>query len=297
MLAPKECTLLHVLVKLQYSSCILTTFCSTYIGVASGFGIGEVFSRFSSPNGKLVGNYSPIPSLFNKKATQIKAAKEELIRTISCTKNGKESSLDIQKQVLSLVDFLETNDPASPTLLTDSTEVPIIDGLWYLQYTQPSNLGDDAADIPTWKPATSSLDVVSKLDTRQANNQGTVSFLGTIAVDTSEKLTTQSIDIRNSRVTNFVEQNMFTVEVSGSFELDTVPNRVIVSFDKCEITFRSTGLVLDLSFLFDLRSFLKGGLKAGGWLETTYIDEEMRIGRGNRGSLFVLTRDKSVVSP
>ncbi|WP_040655771.1 PAP/fibrillin family protein [Rubidibacter lacunae] len=29
-----------------------------------------------------------------------------------------------------------------------------------------------------------------------------------------------------------------------------------------------------------------------GWLEITYLDEDLRIGRGNNGSLFVLTKEK-----
>jgi PAP_fibrillin len=271
------------------------------VSSTSAFEIGKVLSRFSSSPAAsaLVGKESPLPSLFNNinKVPRVETAKKELLQTISSTKNGKESPLETQKQVLSLVDFLETQAPASPTLLIDPKESKLIDGLWYLQYTQPSDLGEETGGIPTWQPKSSNLEVVSKLDTRQANNRGTVSFLGTVAVDTSNRLTTQTIDIANSRVTNFVEQNLFTVEVAGSYELDTVPNRVIVSFDKCEIAIKSNGFVLDLSGIFDLRSFLKGGIKAGGWLETTYIDEDIRIGRGNRGSLFVLTREKGAVTP
>lgn len=30
--------------------------------------------------------------------------------------------------------------------------------------------------------------------------------------------------------------------------------------------------------------------RSAGWLETTYLDEELRIGRGNKDSLFVLTK-------
>ena len=31
--------------------------------------------------------------------------------------------------------------------------------------------------------------------------------------------------------------------------------------------------------------------RENGWLETTYVDEQWRIGRGNKGTLFILTRD------
>jgi hypothetical protein len=199
-----------------------------------------------------------------------------------------------------MVNFLETKSPASPTLLTNGAEAQKIDGQWYLQYTQPSEL-EGVTDIPTWKPADSTMEVVSKLDTRAANNQGSVSvtFLGSVKVDTSEKLTTQTIDIQQARVTNFVDQDAFTVQVAGGFELDeSVANRVIVSFDTAKITLKNLNdFVLDLSVLFKVRAFLKGGVTAGGWLETTYIDDDVRIGRGNRGSLFVLTRDRGAVAP
>ena len=32
-----------------------------------------------------------------------------------------------------------------------------------------------------------------------------------------------------------------------------------------------------------------------GWLEITYLDEDMRVGRGNEGNVFVLTKEASIV--
>ncbi|MBR8830626.1 MAG: hypothetical protein N5P05_000872 [Chroococcopsis gigantea SAG 12.99] len=32
--------------------------------------------------------------------------------------------------------------------------------------------------------------------------------------------------------------------------------------------------------------------RSGGWLEVTYLDEDLRIGRGNQGSVFVLAKEK-----
>jgi hypothetical protein len=255
-----------------------------------GFQLANLSSFFTSAGNKKIG----LPS---SSSPQVDTAKDQLLQTISNTKNGKDATLETQKLVLRLVDFLESTAPVSKTLLTDPKEAQEIDGVWYLQYTQPSDIGTTSDDIKQWTPETSNLELVSKLDTKQANNKGAVSFLGTVKVDTSDKLTTQTIDIENGRIGNFVEQDSFTVKVEGGYELDSVPNRVIVSFEKCEITFKSNGFVLDLSFLFALRALFKGGVRASGWLETTYLDQDIRIGRGNRGSLFVLTRDRAAVSP
>ena len=55
-------------------------------------------------------------------------------------------------------------------------------------------------------------------------------------------------------------------------------------------------IVLDLGFLFNLQA-LVAGTDENGWLETTYLSDRVRIGRGNKGSLFVLTRDLDSVKP
>ena len=248
------------------------------------FEIRKVFSKFTS---------TP-PTLSAKKELQLK--KELLLQTISSTKNGKESPIDTQILVLGLVDYLETNAPASESLFTNPTEVEAVDGVWYLQYTQPSELeGVDVEKL--WKAKESTLQITKKLDARKANNEGTVSFLGVVSVETGDKLTTQSIGVEDKTFANSVEQDFGTIQVKGSFELDySIPNRIIAAFDTGILTFKN-GFEIDFSFLFTLRAALKGGLKAGGWLETTYLDEDVRIGRGNRGSLFILTRDKNMVIP
>lgn len=226
----------------------------------------------------------------------IQTARNELLETISNTQNGKEASLSTQIKVLGLVDYLETKARVSETLLTDPSQAEAIDGLWYLQYTQPSEPEgvDLENDIVPWKPSQSSLEYTKKLDTRKANNEGSVSFLGVVKVDTSNKVTTQTIGVKEKLFANAVQQDFGTIRVEGTFELDSVPNRIIAAFDKGTLSLNE-GPVLDFSFLFALRALFKGGLKAGGWLETTYLDESVRIGRGNRGSLFVLTRDQTDV--
>mmetsp|Transcript_3950 Transcript_3950/g.8619 ORF Transcript_3950/g.8619 Transcript_3950/m.8619 type:complete len:295 (-) Transcript_3950:1409-2293(-) len=262
----------------------------------SAFEIGKIFSKFGSSASALSIPGADRTNGINSPLVQ--TAKRELLETISNTENGKESPLETQIRVLGLVDYLETKAPVSKTLLTDPSESDLVDGTWFLQYTQPSEPEgvDMENDIQPWTPEESSLDVTKQLDTRKANNEGAVSFLGVVRVDTSNKLTTQTIGVEEKIFANAVEQDFGTIQVKGFFEFDSVPNRIIASFDNGTLTLKN-GFVIDFSFLFALRATLKGGVKAGGWLETTYVDDEIRIGRGNRGSLFVLSRDKDTVTP
>lgn len=134
----------------------------------------------------------------------------------------------------------------------------------------------------------------SKIDTRKANIQGSVRA-GSLNVDTSNRLTTQTISVQGQSIENNVEQDFGKVTVGGSFRVsDTVKTRAVVAFDRADIALKS-GVVLRLGFLFSIIAAFRGGIKDNGWLETTYLDDEIRIGRGNKGSLFILTRKNDAV--
>ena len=138
---------------------------------------------------------------------------------------------------------------------------------------------------------------------------GDISAQG-VKFGTQEKVTTQSLafdDDGGVRITNVIRDgdpsshpplSLSRVEVGGEAMLDKrVSNRVNVKFDKSLLTLSinafEVGLKfdLDISFIFLAVSFARSlGAMDGSsaWLDTTYIDESCRVGRGNKGSLFVL---------
>jgi hypothetical protein len=218
--------------------------------------------------------------------------KKAILEAVSFTNNGKDATPEQQAATLQLVRKLETESPPSSDILSDPKESTILDGTWYLQYTSPSEV-EGAENFPdAWKPEKNG-ELVPSLENQTFEAQGSISA-GGIQVDTSNKVVKQIFDIEASRVLNDVALDWGRVCVGGGFrKSDKIPNRAIVSFDTCQLILNN-GLTLNFNFLFAVLAVVRQ-TKDLGWLETTYIDEEMRIGRGNKGTMFVLTRDLDAV--
>ncbi len=216
----------------------------------------------------------------------------QLLQTIRNTGNGKNADIEKQVRVLSIVRQMETLTPPSPTLLSNLTEAKsLLDGEWYLQYTAPSEI-DGVHSDDKWV-AMDASEGESNIETRQFNTAGSVSG-GGIPVDASNAVAVQSFDVENSRVKNVITTGFGVVTVGGTYSQSaSSPLRAVVAFDTAKIGL-SIGPTVDLSFLFDIRAAVKGSRNAG-WLETTYISKDVRIGRGNKGSVFILTRDRDAV--
>lgn len=196
--------------------------------------------------------------------------------------------------MLSLVRTLETEFPSPRTLLTDSSIAnDLLDGTWYLQYTSPSNVGDKDAFPNSWKPQIA--DENSNIPTKQFNAQGSISAAG-IKVDTSNRVVKQNIDVQKSRIANVIGFDWGRVQVSGAYRPSSnVVNRALVAFDTALFDVND-GPTINLGFLFSAIAFFRR-TKDNGWLETTFIDKDIRIGRGNKGTMFVLTREADAVKP
>jgi hypothetical protein len=97
------------------------------------------------------------------------------------------------------------------------------------------------------------------------------------------------------RVLNDVALDWGKVVVSGGIsQSSSVPTRALVKFDTAEISIKN-GPSINIGGLFSLIRTVRGATE-DGWLETTFINENMRIGRGNKGTMFVLTREVDAVA-
>ena len=240
------------------------------------------------PNFKPVLQYSttngaPAPA-FSSKQNDLERG---LIRAIDGTQNGKTADRLTQEKVLSIVKELEKSFAPKETLLTNPKDADILDGDWWLQFT----MNDDSFTVVDGSEGD------SKISTKQFKKdaQGSISA-GGIKVDNNGgdgNPARQSFDVANGRVVNEIETGIGLVTVGIAFRpSESVPRRALAAFDTGTIATK-LGVTISLDWIFDLRAKIKGS-KESGWIETTYVSPSMRLGRGNKGSLFILTRDKDL---
>lgn len=258
--------------------------------------LSSTVSAYTFQLPKFLGGGGGSPSkVFGSQKSNINVQKAAILEAVSFTNNGKTATEEQQSDVLRKVRQLETEQP--PRSLDDPEFAKLLDGTWYLHYTSPSIVGDADEFPDSWKPA-SAAEGDSNIETRQFNAQGSISA-GGVTVDTSNKVVKQIYDVANGQVFNEVNLDWGQVVVSGAFrQSPNIPNRAIISFDTVLLRLGDgdNPITLNLGFLFSVLAIVRGS-GDNGWLETTFLDDEMRIGRGNKGTMFVLTRDPEDVKP
>lgn len=127
------------------------------------------------------------------------------------------------------------------------------------------------------------------------NNLEDVGILSERDVENFVK-STQAIDLKKKRIRNVVafEANnptpffskngktygFITVDVKGSAN-DDDPRRIDVKFDQFRVAITNSPIDITLPL---------GVIGPTGWLRTGYIDDDIRITRGHKGSVFILSR-------
>lgn len=109
----------------------------------------------------------------------------------------------------------------------------------------------------------------------------------------SSFISSQAIDLKKQRVRNVVsfeannplpfgkdQKGLITVDVRFWPNNDDA-RKVDVKFDSCRLTLRDSPFDVNLPL---------GIIGPTGWLRTGYIDEDIRITRGHKGSVFILSR-------
>eukprot|EP00617_Octactis_speculum_P000513 CAMPEP_0185775414 /NCGR_PEP_ID=MMETSP1174-20130828/81963_1 /TAXON_ID=35687 /ORGANISM="Dictyocha speculum, Strain CCMP1381" /LENGTH=272 /DNA_ID=CAMNT_0028462979 /DNA_START=25 /DNA_END=843 /DNA_ORIENTATION=+ len=207
------------------------------------------------------------------------AAKAALLDAVVAAKTSPSDSTEDAVRIA--FTRVEEVAPAKETLLDDEAAITRLDGEWVLEYTVAAFdvKGGDGEEG----------------EENMRGVRGSVNATG-ITVDTSAAgtRTTQTFDFAAGRVANNIAQpgpfgvGTVQLQVAGSFQRSNESGRrANVRFDNLNIKYGP----IDATFawLFAVVDLIKKD-KQTQWLETTHLSKTMRLGRGNKGSIFVLTR-------
>jgi len=197
-----------------------------------------------------------------------------------------------KREILNAFKVLEDAAPVGDDLLL-SDAASLADGRWTLLGTIASKVDDEE-------------ELVESGAANVVNASGIA-----VAADTARK-PVQQIDVARNRIGNELYRPLpfgqnAIIRVAASFTPrpeQASGRRAYVDFDSLDIFLeKEEGAirVLSLGFIFELlrriRPLRNNGDTDGPWLETTYLNERLRLGRGNRGSIFVLERRDDAGGP
>ncbi|CAL5227493.1 g10474 [Coccomyxa viridis] len=199
--------------------------------------------------------------------TAVEGLKSELKRAVANTRRGKKATVEQQKEILRRVMALEAQNPTK-----DPASSPLLSGNWSLLYTGPGKDDDE-----TWEKRTGGVEgpVLAALRPLSAN-----------AV--SSRGITQVIDAEGGTVQNVADFRIAN-SINGYLNVEGTVAPVEGSGEAVRVDVKFTAFCLKIGALPQLKVPL-GWSNPTGWVDTTYLDNDTRIGRGDKGSVFVTAR-------
>ena len=250
-----------------------------------------------------------------------------MLGVIAGTARGKTATHEQRLEVLAIVDKIEKASPPFSDLYENPAYHDLVDGWWHLQYTSPSFLGEEEEEVRDFprlehivythtmllpgrfshtflslrttnqQPvAQHAKEGDSNIPTERFDAKGSVSASG-IKVDISNKKSSQLVDTKQMRVTNRLELGSYGyLTVAGAIRPSpNVNHRAIVSLDSASYVY-SEWMYISFGFVFLILAYFRGS-KDGAWFETTFVDEQLRITHGSKGTLFIQTREEDLLAP
>lgn len=225
--------------------------------------------------------------------------KADLFTLIEEAPNNEASSRELTRMILTKIEELVGASCPTP----DEEVLESLAGNWELVWTAQDQSSQEWRNNPiaSW---------INPLENQSYSNNPIIGaagrsnpFLPSKAQDRLEKMgivqqagstrSSQLVDLRKQRVRNVVsfqlpsllkKQATLVVDIQFTANLEYA-RRIDVKFESCLIS------VPDINFLKNVKIPL-GIIGPRGWLTTQYIDDDFRITRGHKGSVFVLTRTK-----
>lgn len=226
--------------------------------------------------------------------TEVGELKKKLKELLYGTDRGLSASSETRAEIVELITQLEAKNPTPAP--TDA--LPLLNGKWILAYTSFSGLLSLFGSRRL--PQLVKVEEISQtIDSEAFTVQNSVSFAGPLA---STNVTTNAkFEIRSPKRVQikFEEGIIGTPQLTDSivlpekFELfgqniDLTPFKGIFT----SIQDAASSVAKTISGQPPLKIPINND-NAQSWLLTTYLDEELRISRGDGGSIFVLVKEGS----
>jgi hypothetical protein len=233
--------------------------------------------------------------------TEYVLLRDELLVLVRDAPTGRATPPPLTARILDRVRMLErgycpTDDASVPSALA---------GTWELLWTAQDPLAPESQRL--WSSWINPLENQSYSNNPQAGQANPflplalqtrlqqLGILDTMSASSSASSSfapppvrsTQSIDVKSGQIRNVVAVNVgkgktAALTVTIRFATDATDlRRVNVKFESCRVVVPQTPIDWDIPL---------GILGPTGWLRTVYIDDSVRITRGHKGSVFILSR-------
>ncbi|XP_062161247.1 plastid-lipid-associated protein, chloroplastic-like [Alnus glutinosa] len=225
--------------------------------------------------------------------SEIDRLKKALVDSFYGTDRGLKATSETRAEIVELITQLEAKNPTpAPT-----EALSLLNGKWILAYTSFAGLFPllSRGSLPLVKVE----EISQTIDSENFTVQNSVQFAGPLA--TTSISTNAKFEVRSPKRVQikFDEGIIGTPQLTDSI---VIPENVEFLGQKIDLT-PFKGLITSVqetasSVVKTISSqppvkFSISNSKAESWLLTTYLDEEIRISRGDAGSVFVLIREGS----
>lgn len=228
-----------------------------------------------------------------KEVPEIAALKKELVDSFYGTDRGLRATSETRAEIVELITQLEAKNPTpAPT-----EALTLLNGKWILAYTSFAQLFPLLArgTLPLVKVE----EISQTIDSENFTVQNSVLFSGPLA--TTSFSTNAKFEVRSPKRVQikFEEGIIGTPQLTDSIVLpenveflgqriDLAPFKGLIN----SVQDTAYSVAKTISSQPPIKFSLSNN-NAQSWLLTTYLDEELRISRGDAGSIFVLIKEGS----
>ena len=224
------------------------------------------------------------------KATKV--TEQQLLKILENSEENKGRGAKLSANILGDIEEAIAKLESSTASIQNPIESPYIDGCWKLLYTSSPGTNSPIQRTFTAFDGVSVYQVVNVLDSTKSflpNNVPDVSNIVCFGDTSRLRVTALASTVNKPLITpRKGDGKIFGLNIFG-ISSDNQPRnpteRIDFAFQDARFEFKNNPIVIPYPVPFKLL-----GDEAKGWIDNTYLSENLRIARGNKGTTFVLKK-------